>query len=99
MPPRVLSEIACLQQLPSSLSSKTSSIRNLRSAQDGMGKLHPERWAMGDRVHDHELPGDDRRQSVAVYAVDTPAHDQVTRHSEKDQKVHSGIKQDRRENA
>ena len=95
----VLSEMACLQHFPPALSTKIFSIRDLRSPQDGMGKLHPQRRTVGDRVHDHELPGDNRRQCVAVYAVDAAAHDQVTRHSENDQQVHSGIKKDRRENA
>src|ERR1700747_223659 len=53
---------------------------------------HPRRGLHCRRVHHHDLPKDDRGKGVAVHLVDASVDDQVADYSEKNQKVHPGVK-------
>ena len=63
-----------------------------RLSQDRVGDPRPVRQVMENGVRHDRLPNDERRQNVKVDSVDTPVDDHVAGDAEKNQQVHTSIK-------
>src|SRR5258707_8760808 len=75
----------------SALDCQTSLVSRL--SKDRVGDPRPVRQAMENGVRHDRLPNDERGQNVKVDSVDTPVDEHVADYTEKNQQVHTTIKQ------